>query len=146
MRTAHERKNRYRISVRLPERFGRELPCTFGTQLNVFSRESSIFRFGQMPYPKDFTGVFLLLYLLYTLDTKSQLTTRKYNKKMHPERVHLSYSSVLVSTACSSAVSTTGGFTNCISSSPVMVSLTSRYSEISSRSVRLSVRIRLASS
>ena len=32
------------FSVLLPERFG-EPPCTFGTQLNVFSRESSAFRF-----------------------------------------------------------------------------------------------------
>ena len=32
------------VSVLLPERFG-ILPCTFGTQLNVFSRESSANQF-----------------------------------------------------------------------------------------------------
>ena len=31
------------VSVHLPERFGSP-PCTFGTQLNVFSRESSAFQ------------------------------------------------------------------------------------------------------
>lgn len=33
-----------RVSVHLPERFSGKPPCTFGTQLNVFSRESSAFQ------------------------------------------------------------------------------------------------------
>ena len=41
MRTAHKwHKSLTCVSVLLPERFGLP-PCTFGTQLNVFSRESS---------------------------------------------------------------------------------------------------------
>jgi len=62
------------ISVRLPERFGIK-PCTFGTQLNVFSRESSSFLSGPNGLQKSIFGMKLSVAIISLSDQKSSMRT-----------------------------------------------------------------------